>query len=156
QNTLNLLVTDGKGGYATRQLVLRAGVPFTRFTGTVKEPEGSPLANATVAVGDQVTQTDATGFFRLKVADAPGHVLTVKAPGHAPYSRPFDGDAAGLDITLGAARRFTVDASADIDVMDGPDGSTLRVPAGALVDTAGNPATGALTVEVHTYDGSKG
>ncbi len=156
QNTLNLLVADGKGGYATRQLVLRAGVPFTRFTGTVKEPDGTPLANATVTVGDQVTQTDESGHFRLKVADAPDHVLSVKAPGHAPYAKPFDGDAAGLDIMLGAARQFTVDAGADIDVMDGPDGSTLRVRAGALVDAAGNPATGPLTVEVYTYDGTKG
>jgi hypothetical protein len=152
QNVVNIVVTDGKGGYAEKQLIVRAGVPFTRFTGNVKDPAGTPLANARVTVGDQVAQTDAEGFFRLKVANAPRHVLTVKAPGHALYSRAFDADAVGLDVVLKPAKRFTADPTVDIEVQEGADGAVIRIPAGSLVDAEGNPPAGPVDVLVSTYD----
>src|SRR5262249_55104304 len=98
ENVLNLLVTDGKGGYATRQLLLKRGVPLGRFGGPGRDPTDPRIGTATVAVDGEVPHPDDAGLFRLQVADAPRHVLTVKAPGHAPYSRPYDDDAMGLDV----------------------------------------------------------
>jgi Carboxypeptidase regulatory-like domain/Bacterial Ig domain len=152
ENVVNVVVSDGKGGYAEKQVVVRAGVPFTRFTGTVKDPAGTPIADAKVTVGDQVVQTDAEGFFRVKAANAARYVLTVKAAGHALWSRAFDADAVGLDVVLKPAKRFTADPTADIEVQEGADGATIRVPAGSLVDADGNPPAGPVDVLVSTYD----
>src|SRR5262249_57822708 len=49
-NVLNLLVSDGKGGYARRQLVVRGGDPIARFAGHVKSRDGRGLAPASRSV----------------------------------------------------------------------------------------------------------
>jgi hypothetical protein len=152
QNLVNVVVTDGKGGYARQHLVVKGGVPFARFTGTVRDAAGAPIADAVVTVGDGLAMTDAGGFFRVKVDPAARHVVTVKARGYAPYSKPYDGDAIGLDVVLRPAKRFTADPSEDITIEEGPNAAVIRIPAKSLVDADGNPARGPVEVQVSTYD----
>src|SRR5262249_50571152 len=155
-NVLNLLVSDGKGGYASRQLVVRGGDPIARFGGHVNSRDGTALAHASVSVDGVGTTTDEGGYYRIDVPRAEQHVLTVKAAGHAPYSRTYDDEILGLEVKLAPARRYVVDPTGGFEIKDGDTGHVLGFPAGVLVDADGNPPTGPVTVEVYTYDRNLG
>jgi hypothetical protein len=156
-NVLTLLVSDGKGGYASRGLAVRGGDAVARFTGIVKGRGGDVVADAVVTVDGVAGATDAAGAFRLDLPEATQHVLTVKAPGFAPYAHTFDGESVGLHVELAPARRYVVDDPADgFEIRDGASGHVLTFPAAALVADDGTPATAPITVDVHTYEQNRG
>lgn len=74
----------------TAVMVMKKGIPVS---GTVTDPEGKPLANATVILGEWYSpkrpsvSTDQTGHYRFASLAPGGTVLTVTCPGMAPGLR---------------------------------------------------------------------
>jgi hypothetical protein len=68
------------------------------LAGTVRTPDGVPLAGATVAVGTAIATTGADGAYTLNGVPEAG-TLVIKAKGYQPVSRPLDG-APRVDIAL--------------------------------------------------------
>ena len=127
------LGTSDQPSAAPKQLRSHSGVAVLRrgiaVTGRVLARDGSPIAGATVRVGEQgpgasKVATDALGRFRVGNAWAGENVLTAQAAGHAPEVQP-------LTIQPGLA---------PVELRLGP-GNTIR---GRVVDSQGRPVVGAI------------
>jgi hypothetical protein len=151
---LNLEVSDGKGGFAVHQLTVGTSDTGARFLGTLRDPRGKPMPNATATVDDQPASIDAEGNFRAAVRGGDRHVLTVKQPGHAPISRIFHGPAMGLQLTLKPATRRKIDPARPILISE--QGVDLSLGPNQLVDESGNRPTGPLNVDIYRYDIGQG
>ena len=152
-NTITLEVTDGKGGFDSRQLVLGTSQTGDRFIGTVQDgATGIPLAGAHVDVDGVAATTDEAGAFRIAASRGERHVLTVRHPGYAIVSQVHHGPATGLALRLAPAKRTTLDPTQDIEVADGRKGATVHIPANSLVDALGHAPAGPVTVDLATYD----
>jgi hypothetical protein len=173
-HVLYLMARDGKGGFAYRRFDLPAGAARVGFSGRViDEASQTPVAGARVDVGTDSATTNAFGWFTLSVppAAAPArYVLNVRHPRYALLSRVHDREAAGNSYELIRVQMTTHDPSRVIDVGDtasgGPCGARRRgdqtpcrhrgarlvLPAGALVDTAGNAPAGPVTLAMATLN----
>ncbi|MEY2508291.1 MAG: hypothetical protein QOH01_2620 [Verrucomicrobiota bacterium] len=158
---LNLLVSDGKGGDVTGKVVVGAGATGLVFSGRVVNEKGSPVENAAVWVGDQKpVATNNAGVFRLETKEAGEYVLNIKAAGYALRSKFSERPLPYQTFRLVSAQVEQVNADANIELVDRrPDlaskklkGSTIRVPAGALVDATGKRVTGQVGAEIATLD----
>src|SRR5262245_39192795 len=71
------------------------------FQGTVKDPSGATIANATVEVsgpaliGTRKVKTDEVGFYRVAALPPGQYTVTVSAPGFRSYKQP------GIILTIG-------------------------------------------------------
>jgi hypothetical protein len=152
-NTISLEVTDGKGGFAERQLVLGTSPTGARFIGTVTDgATGAALAGAQVDVDGITATTDDAGWFRIATPESERHVLTVRHPGYALLSQVYHGNATGLALRLMPAQRTTVDPTQDIELTDGRKGATVHIPANSLVDALGQLPSGPVTIDLATYN----
>ncbi|WP_226005885.1 carboxypeptidase regulatory-like domain-containing protein [Natrinema salinisoli] len=94
--------------------------------GTVTDADGEPIADATVAAGDQQTATDENGTYSLDLE--PGeYTLAVSADGY---------EDASENVTVEAAATTTADVTLEAEPTDG----TLE---GTVTDADGEPITGA-------------
>jgi hypothetical protein len=115
--TSNPTLLIAQPGYASQQVTAagRSGleirlVPNT-LHGTVSDPQGVPLAGATVTLGGQVTTTATDGSFTVSGGDPAQRALLVKMPGFS-VLRMDVGQTSKQDVTLTpfAARAIYVNA----------------------------------------------
>jgi hypothetical protein len=95
RNFLNVEVADGKGGFALDQLTVGTSPTGARFLGTLTDPSGKPMSNATMSVDGEPASINAEGSYRASVPEGDRHILTVKQPGYAPISKIFHDAGAG-------------------------------------------------------------
>lgn len=154
RNFLNVEVADGKGGFALDQLTVGTSPVGVRFLGTLTDPSGTPMPNATMSVNGQPATIDAEGNYRASVPEGDRHVLTVKQPGYAPISRIFHDGAPGVKLTLNPTIRKRIDPSKPILINE--QGVKLAIKPNQLVDEAGHRPQGPLNVDFYRYDASRG
>jgi hypothetical protein len=122
-----------------------------RFAGTLKSDKGTPLVGK-VSINEGSTTTREDGSFELSVPRAEKYVINASAAGHLIHSEVYTG--AGVDtlgLALHPAEVFTIDPTKPVDVTDSR-GTSVELPAGALVDAQGRPATGPVSMSMHSYD----
>lgn len=158
---LDVLVSDGKGGDVTGKVVVGAGATGFVFSGRVVNQAGNPVESAAVWVGDQKpVTTNKSGVFRLEAKEAKEYVLNIKAAGYALRSKFSERPLPYQTYRLVPAQVQQVNADANMELVDRrPEleskklkGSTIRVPAGALVDGTGKKVSGQVTAEIATLD----
>lgn len=141
--------TNGGGGGGGVQ------VPDEGLIGKVTDLSGAPLGGVTVTGGGATATTGADGTYTLDAKgdlvvgfDKAGYVHGIKRTTVAA------GTASRLDATMARqADAKPLDATAGGSV-DGERGSKVTVPAGALVDAAGNVVTGQVDVHLTPLDPS--
>ena len=169
-NTIFVQVTDGKGGFDTRNLTVQAGAGGTLFSGRVVDRDSHlPIAGADVVIEGAPattneartttnegthTTTNAAGAFQLTVKEDPRYVLSVERPQYALLSRAFYSGATNLLLEMDRAHRQVIDARQGGGVVDeGKRGSSsVTLPPNALVDRKGVAVTGPVNVDIHAYD----
>lgn len=151
---LNVEMSDGKGGFALHQFTAGTSDTGARFIGTLVDPDGTPMAQATVTVDGLPASVDAEGNFRVAVPVTDRHVLTVKHPGHALLAQIFHDAAPGLKLTLKPATRVRIDPSRPVQVQE--QGITLALDADQLVDPTGHHPRGLLNLDIYRYDVRQG
>ena len=119
-------------------------------TGAVRDVNGV-LAGVTVAdaSGSPTGTTDATGHVTLTLTTGVPHTLKLSKSGYAdrfvvvnlPATTPIGYFEAGM-IARGATQSLPASGGSLI----GADGSTITIPAGAVVDGSGMPVTGMIDV----------
>jgi hypothetical protein len=141
---LLLLLTVGLAGEATAS-------GLERFAGTLTSNNDTPLVGRVSINGVNVT-SQSSGAFEAYVSFSERYVISASVPGFLPHSEVYEGPALSeLRLRLAPAETFTLNPAERVDVTDSR-GSRLILPAGALVDAAGNPATGPITLSMHTYN----
>lgn len=172
---LRVLVSDGRGGYATSRTVINVGPDEMLFTGTVfNRATHAPVATATVNLNGVTTSTDANGRFQVKVPDTGRFVLNASKPGFALTSRIFYARATDIQVPLDPAQISTIDGATggkvsikvvgcepkgnDIQANVGNDCPKQEIGVlsfafgpGALV-SGGTPFTGTATIEAFQFD----
>ncbi|WP_437982339.1 carboxypeptidase regulatory-like domain-containing protein [Sorangium sp. So ce117] len=126
--------------------------PRELFSGTVIGPDGAPLGGAAVSVNDSVVSTDAGGYFELYTPRSDRYVIHTSKHDHVSASLIHTGlSLLDMEIKLRQAEVFPIDPTRPIAVTDSR-GTRISIDAGALVDQSGRPATGPLTLNMHTYN----
>lgn len=125
--------------------------PGERFSGILTDIQGTPLAG-TVSVNGTRQETAADGSFEVVVPHADKYVFNAQAPHHLMLSEVYSGSGrTSMRPRLRPTEVFRVDPTQPISQMDSR-GTLLELPAGALVDGEGKPASGPLSLSMHTYD----
>lgn len=116
-----------------------------RIAGTVRGPDGQPLAGAAIRMGQLETRSGPDGGFRIDRLVSGPAALIVRLPGHATHRQHVgasdDGRQDSLDITLRPAARLTIDVppaagvSGDVELVLVPSGDPSHFAAGALHPT---------------------
>lgn len=116
----------------------------------VRSLEGQPLGDADVTVRDQTSTTTEEGRTRVDGLSAGSAVVRAEADGFAPAT-------SHVEITAGTTTRTAVELSkegtvASISVGEGGEvtheGTTVSVPADAVVDSEGNSVSGDIELSV--------
>ncbi len=155
-----LEVKDGRGGFAIHHVVFETGKTEETFSGRAVDRTGTGVAGATVTVNGVPATTASNGFFQVSAPLDRRYVVNIRKEGFALFSRVVDAGETGQTWRLVRAQAQVVDPTRPIVLVDNrPElekrrakGVTVRVPAGALVDPAGNRATGPLTAYLATFD----
>jgi hypothetical protein len=101
--TAYLMARDGKGGFAFRRFVVKAGETRVDFSGVVRdETGGAPIVGADVAVAGVSAKTDARGWFALSAPPLASerYVLNIERPGFARISRVADKSVMGATYEM--------------------------------------------------------
>ncbi|MET0340183.1 MAG: hypothetical protein ABW252_04245 [Polyangiales bacterium] len=173
-----LTVSDGRGGYALREVQVRVHAPANSnvvFSGVVQTQQGAPVERARVSIGGTSVLSGARGTFTLQVREAGAYVLNIEKRGFAESSQRALSPARGLVYTLTEAFAQTIDPSKVNVVRDQRErwryaqrgnqtgrqkpylrrGGVVTIPADALVDEAGKlarPDAGPYTAYIATID----
>ncbi|MCE9669043.1 hypothetical protein LY474_14620 [Myxococcus stipitatus] len=152
------IVSDRRGGVATRELRLSNQGPIAYFGGTVVNVEGKPVAGARVTINNEVSEeTNAEGGFLTGVTEADRYVVNIRAAGYQLLSRVMLDERPTGVYSLVPAQRFTVDPRKEV-TLSARVGSgklppvRLTLQADSLVDEAGKPATEPLDVWLAPVD----
>jgi hypothetical protein len=161
KHSVYLQVKDGRGGYARHRVDFAVGQVDTAFSGrAVDRRTGAPIGGAQVSVNGSTTTTAVNGFFLVQAPLAKRYVFNITKTGYALFSRVVDAGETGQTWKLIPAQVEVVDPTKPIVLVDRrPEleqqrrkGVAVRVPAGALVDPAGNKPAGPLTAYLVTYN----
>jgi hypothetical protein len=123
------------------------------FAGFLLDNSGAPLVGQ-VSINSQTQTTAADGYFEIVVPTDANQKYRINAHkvGYLPYSVVHIGLAIeAMEIRLKKAEVFTIDPRQPINVTDSR-GTNISIPAGAMVNAAGVPATGPLQLSLYTYD----
>ena len=127
-----------------------AQTQYERFAGRIADKAGAPLVGSVSINSTSVSTKD--GAFELYVPYAQRYVIQAQARGYVPASVIHTGQSLEqLDLRLAKAEAFTLPPGQPVSVVDSR-GTTLSIPANALVDSLGKPATVPLTLSLYTYD----
>jgi hypothetical protein len=141
--TLLLVLTGGLAHEASAQ-------GLERFAGLLADKGDSPLVGK-VSINGVSTTTPSSGAFEVYVPFSERYVLSASAIGAVPHSEIYEGLPLGdMRLRLAPAEVFTIDPTKPVDVTDSR-GGRLLLPAGALVDASGKPASGPLTLSMYSY-----
>ncbi len=160
-HSVYLEVKDGRGGYAIHKIDFQVDRADTLFSGRVVDQRtGLPVEKADVSANSVPTQSDANGFFSVHAPINKRYVLNITKFGYALFSRVVDAGETGQTWRLVPAQLDIVDPRGPLVLVDKrPElgkqerrGATVRVPANALVDAAGNPPPGLLTSSLVTHN----
>jgi len=155
RNLLYVLVSDGRGGFATGQLAIPTGPAVAHFSGRVSEFGVSPpirVAGARVTVDEESTVTDEQGFFALTAPIAKRHILSVRKPGFVILSRVFHGSVTDLELELDQPQRTVVPPGQGEVLLEDARGTTVRINVAQLVDATGRAPTVPVNLDLHTFD----
>lgn len=119
------------------------------FTGTVVDPSGQPIAGATVVINGINRTTDTAGKYFVSVNSTTGYVISVSKAGFAPDTDYLS--AGRLNSTHVLPRAPIKQFSATQNILLETGGLVVNIPAGSLVNAAGQPATGTVLVSAATY-----
>ncbi|HSW23322.1 MAG TPA: PKD domain-containing protein, partial [Burkholderiaceae bacterium] len=161
--TVTLTVADGRGGSATstRSITVNAAPPLSAAAPSVASVSDAAGALAGVDVTVLETQASATtgGDGKANIAIATGAPVTLKFSkgGYADQFKRLQlpGGASGTQVAVRMLARESALTLADAaagGTLSGKQGATLAVPAGALVDAAGNAVSGAVQVAITPVD----
>lgn len=144
--SLTVVAYDDKGGYDKAVLSVLADGGGVPFSGIVVEPDGTPVAAATVEiVGSPTVTTDARGRFQTRVKEADRYVFNVRKDGYATNSRVYDRGMTGGRWILRRGQIVVIDPTRAVRVTHrrgerdcpgpdsqrgslGPAGASLNVP----------------------------
>jgi len=131
------------------------------FSGRVIDPKKQPILGARIEVNGRETRSGTGGAFKLSVPSASTYALNITHPDYASVSYISRTGLSGQRWMLVPAQIETVDPKNPITLTDRrPDlkvgGTTLTLPANALVDSAGNPPAGSVRAAIATLDVSNG
>ncbi|HXI88356.1 MAG TPA: hypothetical protein VNH64_12910, partial [Parvularculaceae bacterium] len=76
-----VLVSDGRGGYATSSATVNVGDTRVTFSGVVVDVAGNPIDQAQVDINGRLLNTNADGRFTLKVPVDDRYVMNLRKPG---------------------------------------------------------------------------
>ncbi|MCP3166662.1 carboxypeptidase-like regulatory domain-containing protein [Myxococcus qinghaiensis] len=119
------------------------------FTGTVVDPSGQPIAGATVVINGINRTTDTAGKYFVSVTNTNGYVISVSKSGFAPDTDYLS--ASRLNITHVLPRAPIKQFSSTQNIVMETGGLVVNIPAGSLVNAAGQPVTGTVLVSAATY-----
>lgn len=168
--TLRLTVDDGNGGvsHLERSVDVTAAASAAATVQTlavVRDIAGQPLPGVTVAAtvptpgvpGSPSATTGADGRATLATGTGVAVVLKFSKPGYADQWRnaalPAGADSGYVQVTMQPRESpLTLADAAAGGTLVGRDGARLVLPAGALVDAAGNPVSGPVSVAMTPVD----
>ncbi len=119
------------------------------FTGTVVDPSGQPISGATVVINGINRTTDTAGKYFVSVNSTTGYIISVSKSGFAPDTDYLSAGRLNITHVLPRApiRQFSATQPINLEV----GGLAVSIPAGSLVNAAGQPATGTVLVSAATY-----
>lgn len=123
------------------------------FAGFLLDTNGAPLAGQ-VSINSATQTTAADGYFEILVPTDVNQKYRINARrvGYLSHSVVHIGSAMeAMEIRLKKAEVFTISPGQPINVTDSR-GTTISIPAGAMVNAAGLPATVPLQLSLYTYD----
>jgi PKD repeat protein len=161
--TVTLTVTDGRGGTAsaTRDITVSAAPPLQAPAPSVAlvSDGNGPLSGVSVAVlGTPAGATTGNdGMANIAIATGAAVTLKFSKVGYADQFKrvQMPVGAAGTQVAVRMLAREAALTLADASAggtLAGKHGATLVVPPNALVDGAGNPASGAVQVALTPVD----
>lgn len=160
--TVTLTVRDAAGAQASvsqgvEVISAKAPGPVVAIQGTVRSMDGVALAGVSVEqVGGPVTgTTDSAGLVSLSLPGGVDQTLRLTKAGYAEDLQVLKlADQPGVTFAATLLRRGppqTMEAGAGGNVQ-GTDGVALTLPPAALVNAAGQPVSGAVTVSLTPVD----
>jgi hypothetical protein len=132
--TVTSFVFDDKGGYAKKEMQLRADLQGTIFSGTIQCTDGTTGAGARVEVNGQLTIAGAEGVFYLGVNPANRYVFNIRKPGYALLSQIYDSSVVAGHWTLTRAFSTTVDPTQPIQLTESRDERNCPGPLSLRLD----------------------
>jgi spore germination protein YaaH len=143
--TAYVVVSDNKGGVAFKAFsIIVNSNSAVMCSGIVVDENNRPISDATVAVKGKSVQTGANGGFIMPdVTSDKYYVMNITKPGYIPVSRVYDSGKNSLTWKMAKAFSITVDPTKEITVVEPKRetrngtraGSTLKIPANALINT---------------------
>lgn len=126
---------DQRGGYDRNTLRIAVGATDVSFSGRVVDVDGNPIADAKGEIGGKTAKSDANGYLRLVVPEAPRYVLNIRKPGFALVSRIYrEGTSSGRWVMSPVTLVIGLDPTQDIVVQDNRQKHRCRPPFSLRVD----------------------
>ena len=162
--TVRLTVHDGKGGsHFTEKSVAVTAAPaplaVVDTLAVVRGIDGPTLADVTVTLvgGSTVANTDALGRARLRTGTGVPQLLRFSKAGFSDQFRdatlPASAESGYVEVTLQPRQAPLTLANASAGgTLTGQYGAKVTFPAAALVDAAGNPVAGPVSVSMTPVD----
>ncbi|QSQ24484.1 carboxypeptidase regulatory-like domain-containing protein [Pyxidicoccus parkwayensis] len=120
------------------------------FTGTVKDSTGKTVPGATVTINGVNRTTDTAGkYFVSLTAVTTGYILNVSKSGYGPVTEFLAAGKLNAVHILPVAQVRQINPTVN-SVVETPD-VQISIPANSLVDAAGAPASGTVTLSIATY-----
>ncbi|WNG60090.1 carboxypeptidase regulatory-like domain-containing protein [Archangium gephyra] len=108
--SVTVVAYDKKGGYDKAILSVLADGGDIPFSGIVVEPNGTPVAGASIEiVGNPIVMTDARGHFEARAKEAERYVFNVRKEGYALNSRLYNAPVVAGRWILRPAQLVTID-----------------------------------------------
>ena len=163
ENTLTVTVTaeDGTTTESYTVTITRAAPPVvsTEVSILVLSAEARLIEGATLTVesSGETATTGTDGRATLPVPEESRQLVRVTAPGYLPQTLPLNLPAQARPgvfkvALIAEADPLQIAAAESGGSAAGADGASVTLPAGALVDAAGQPVTGAVDVYITPLD----
>ncbi len=159
---VQLTVKDARGLSDTRRLKLKVGeaVGSGQAKVLVRSAQGVLLGNAEVSIGGVVANSNAEGVADLTGVPVGDQVVLVKKAGFVTQAQQLKlvaGTPAQVQMLLQPVKEVKqiADIAAAQAILGETLGAQIVLPANAFVDAAGNPATGAVTLNWTPWDITK-